>query len=116
MEWILKTFTLGGGGIVALIFVLILVNFLFAMFRHGGFRGALYGATIERELGSVTGTTKRMVQLKFTVHQLSREGQDRLVGLEAIAKSITSYKTLPVALTRADARRLARMLDRAAGD
>ena len=114
MESFLRNLTLGGGGIFALIFTLVLGNIIYRMLRHGGFKGGLYGATIDRELGTVKGESKGLVTLSLNVHRLSRPGHAGLVGLETVAKSVASYKSLPVALTREDARRLASMLQRAA--
>ena len=116
MEWFFQLFTMSGAGFFALIFALIIGNLIYRMMRHGSIKGGLYGARIDREVGSVKGETVGLVSKQLKVHQLSRQGQEAAVGLEVVAKSFASFKTLPVVLSRTDARRLAKMLQRAAGD
>jgi hypothetical protein len=48
------------------------------------------------------------------VHVLEGGSPERSVGLEIVAKTILSYQSLPIPLSREEARSLATMLEQAA--
>lgn len=96
------------------IFAAFVGYFAFSVYRHGGFRGAMFGATVRETIGEVEGVA-RGYSSKLKVHSLgSREGGDALVGLELVATSIGSWSSSPISLSRAEAQRLASLLQEAA--
>jgi hypothetical protein len=87
--------------------------FVFRAFRFGGLKGAMFGARIERSLGEVTAERQGPVGTVVKVHILRRGADEKLVGLEFVAKSIASYGMMPVALQADQASRLAALLQQA---
>ena len=76
-------------GIVApALFVAFGAFFLYRMFRHGGLRGAMFGARVVRAVGEVSAESQGPVRVVLKVHLLERTGSDKLVGLELVAKSL----------------------------
>ena len=99
------------------IFALIWVSFagwlILCMFRYGGFKGAMFGASIHETLGSISLRAPRWVRLSVKVHALSPHDPDKAVGLEIVGKTLASYQMTPLVLTVSEAEELAALLDAA---
>ena len=99
------------------LFLVILVGvvgfFLFRMFRHGGFRAAMFGARIDRTVGEVGGEKQGPVGVTLKVHVLRREPAEKLVGVEFVAKSFAGYQMMPITLSTSQAQQLASLLNEA---
>jgi ribosomal protein S28E/S33 len=103
------------GGTIFWIFLVSLgLFFLFRIVRYGGFKGAMFGANIERTLGEVQGQSVAGSWTTVKVHVLSSESKARTVGIEVIGKSIASYQVTPIKLSSIEAQRLASLLQSAA--
>jgi hypothetical protein len=61
--------------------------FVYRIFRHGGFKAAMFGARIERTVGEVSGEKQGPVAVALKVHILRREAAEKLVGVELVAKA-----------------------------
>ena len=88
-------------------------TFVFKMVKYGGFKAAMFGAPIERTLGEVEGSGSRMITVTVRVHALGGHVAGKDIGLEFVAKSFASYQMMPVALSAAEARKLASLLQNA---
>ena len=89
---------------------------LFRIVKHGGFKAAMFGASIDSTVGSVRGNGSKMVKMPITVHKLGGNDPAKTVGLEVVAKSAGSYQMLPVALSLSEAKNLIKLLENAVGD
>ena len=87
--------------------------FLYRVLRHGGFKAALCGARIERTVGEVPGKIPGTSRAVLRVHALRRDGSEKLIGLEIVAKSLVSYEMTPITLSVDQAQRLASLLENA---
>ncbi len=96
-----------------IIFGLIVATFLFKMFKHGGFKGAMFGASIKNTIGEVAGSGSKIMKLSLKVHELDDETQEKAVGLELVAKSLGSFQMTPIALSVSEAKKLAELLNSA---
>jgi hypothetical protein len=85
--------------------------FVFRMIRHGGFKGGLFGARVERTVGEVSGEDQGPMIMVVKVHVLRRDPLEKLVGIELVAKSFANYQMMPVALSMVQAQRLASLLN-----
>lgn len=94
------------------VFAAVAVSMLFKVLKHGGFKAAMFGAGIKRTVGEVSGNGPKLISLSLKVHELDGEPNDKAVGLELVAKSIASYQMTPVALSVAEARKLADLLNK----
>ena len=97
---------------VLVIFAGIVLWMLTRMLRFGGFKGALFGASILRTVGEAEGEHGSLVSRKVKVHVLS-DPPEKAVGLEFIAKSFGSYQMTPVVLSSAEAQALIQLLQAA---
>jgi len=94
------------------VFLFVAGTFVVKMFRHGGFKAAMFGARIHRTVGEVAGGRRGLATITVTVHEL--EGDDeRRVGLEIVGKTFASYQMFPVTLSASDARQLASLIESA---
>lgn len=88
--------------------------FLFKVVKYGGVHAALYGAPVGRQLGELTlpraSGPVRVIRVRVL------HGTDKQVGLEVAAKGPGSYSLLPIAFSRADARKLSEWLAQAASE
>lgn len=87
---------------------------LYKIVQHGGFKGAMFGARIDRTVGEVAGGGVKLMKVRLRIHKLGG-GLDRAVGVELVAKSFASYQMMPVTLSNAEARRLIGLLEVATG-
>lgn len=96
------------------VFAAVALFFVYRIVRHGGFRGALFGADIERTIGFVEGERRAGARTQLKVHVLSGSSGDRAIGIEFVEKGFLSYSMTPVTLSRSEAQRLAELLQSAA--
>lgn len=97
-----------------LFFAGIIGYFIFRMLKHGGFKGAMFGAGIKRTLGEVKGSGPKMMTTLLRVHELDGATLGKRVGVEFVAKSIGSYQMMPITLSASEAKELANLLNDAA--
>jgi len=95
------------------VFAAVIGFFVYRMFRHGGFKAAMFGARIERTVGEVIGEKQGPVAVALKVHILRREAAEKLVGVEFVAKSFASYQLMPITLSASQAQELASLLNAA---
>lgn len=87
---------------------------LYRALRHGGLRGAMFGASVRRTPGEVGGEGQGPVSTRVKVHLLGEESApEPAVGLELVAKSFASYQMMPVTLSPSEARKLVALLEQA---
>lgn len=96
------------------VFAAVLGYFGYRMLRHGGFRGAMFGARIEQTVGEVTGEKQGPMNVALKVHALRRDDSEKLIGIELVAKSFASYQMMPITLSVSQAQQLASLLQNAA--
>jgi hypothetical protein len=90
---------------------------LFKIIKHRGWKGALFGAPVRQQLAEIELARGGMVKTKLKVNVLDPHdpAEGPHVGVEIIRSTIGSWEMKPVSLTRAEARRFAEELLRAAG-
>ena len=98
-----------------IVFAGIAAYFVFRMFRYGGFKAAMFGASIERTVGEVTGLAHPLVSTVLKVHVLCGADPEKAVGLEFVAKGIASYQMLPLTLSSSESKKLISLLQSATG-
>jgi len=98
------------------IFALVVGSFVFKSFKYGGFKAAMFGAPIERTIGEVDGGSGKIMSIKVKVHMLGGNSPDKAIGLEFVAKSLTSYDMIPITLSAPEAKKLVGFIQLAAGD
>lgn len=87
--------------------------FVFRMARYGGFKAAMFGATIEKTLGEVEGYPQPPVSTLLKIHILGGGSPEKAVGLEFVAKSFASYQMLPITLSASETKKLVSLLQAA---
>ena len=102
-EWLLNNF-------VVIVFVCIAAAFAFNMLRYRGFKGAMFGASVQRTIGELELSRGAFATTVLRVHVLEGDAS-REVGLELVSKSPLSYHMTPFRLSRGDASALARLLE-----
>lgn len=96
------------GGIVA--------YFLYSMFRHGGFKGAMFGARISSSIGEVATVTRGLGSQKLKVHLLEVDDPTGPhVGIELTSSTALSWNTVPIKLSDAGVRELISLLEQSLG-
>ncbi len=88
------------------IFAIFIAFFAFKFFRHGGFKGAMFGSRITQTVGQVDGVGKNLMNNSLKIHKLD----NKTIGIEIVSKSILSYQMTPVTLTKKDAKKLSEIL------
>lgn len=98
------------------IFGLVAANLLYRVIKNRGFKGAMFGAPVSRQVAEMELSSRGIVKTKLKVHLLSPRdpGEGPHVGVEVIQSTIGSWEMKPVALTRMEAKELADELARAA--
>jgi hypothetical protein len=100
------------------VFGLVVAIILFKVIKHGGWKGAMFGAPVRTENCVIELAPRGCGKTKLKVHVL--DPQDRSegphVGIEVIQSTIGSWEMRPVSLSRAEARTLAEELLRAASE
>jgi len=87
--------------------------FVFRMLRYGGFRAAMFGASIQRTVGEVAGLSHPPVSSVLKIHILGGGDPEKVVGPEFVAKSFASYQMLPLTLSSSEAEKLVTLLQEA---
>lgn len=72
------------------VFAAVIGFFAYRMVRHGGLKAAMFGARIDRTVGEVNGEKQGPVGVTLKVHVLRRDAEERLVGVEFVAKSFAT--------------------------
>src|SRR5687768_17521071 len=97
-------------------FFLVVIGFLaYTTIKHGGFKGAMFGAKIRQFHGEVSSSSVMLMTVLVRVHSLDGGSPAKAVGLELVAKSIGSQSLTPIVLSKESARKLAALLETAAG-
>ncbi len=99
----------------AVVFAGVALTFIVKIFKHGGFKAALFGASIRRTVGEVAGGGPKMMSIVLKVHSLG-DPPEKAVGLEVVTKSFASYNMMPVTLSASQASELAKLLESAKYD
>jgi len=111
---------LGSGSTAMMIFFVIFggvaANMIYRVIKNRGFKGAMFGAPVSRQVAEMELSRRGMVKTKLRVHVLSPRdpGEGPHVGVEVIQSTIGSWEMKPIALTRVEAKQLADELSRAA--
>lgn len=92
------------------------VTMVYRLLRYGGFRDAMYGAEVERELGEVEGNAHGGLSVTVRVHQLAGAGSDRALGIEMIGRHWASRESQFATLSRGQARQVIGILKEAIED
>lgn len=92
------------------------VTMVYRLLRYGGFRDAMYGAEVERELGEVEGNAHGGLSVTVRVHQLAGAGSDRALGIEMIGRHWASRESQFATLSRGQARQVIGVLKEAIED
>ena len=88
--------------------------FGYSMIRHGGFKGALFGAKILSSVGEVCSSKRGLLSQKLRVHILDGgDAIDRSVGLELTSSAPGAWSTTPITLSNSEARKLISLLEEA---
>jgi hypothetical protein len=95
------------------VIVAIAAYFGYRMIRHGGFKGAMFGARIDHLVGEVAADSQAPARISLKVHLLRRDDSERLIGIELVTRSLASYHMTPVTLTVGQAEQLASLLQNA---
>ncbi|HTR01132.1 MAG TPA: hypothetical protein VMH83_14125 [Candidatus Acidoferrum sp.] len=95
------------------IIAIVVVSFVYKIVRYGGFKAAMFGASIKRTIGEVSDSGSRFGRLTLKVHELEDSKGEKAVGLELVAKTIGSYSMTPVTLDRTEVKNLIDLLNRA---
>jgi hypothetical protein len=91
------------------VFAIVIGVFVLRYFKHGGLKGALFGATVESTIGEVAGGGTLMSSVVIKVNKL--EGGS--VGVEFVGKSVGRYQTMPVTLSSTETQMLITLLQMA---
>lgn len=92
----------------------VVLFFLYRVIRHGGLRGAMFGASVLETLGEVEGKGQGPASSKLKVHLLGESSDpNRPVGLEIVTTTFASYQMHPITLPRGEAQKLLTLLQRA---
>lgn len=98
--------------VVAAVFAAV-IGFMLIRFMRYGFKGAMFGARVQRAVGEATATTSGPISTVMRVHVLERGDPDRAVGIELFTKALLGYSMVPVTLSQSEARKLAALLQSA---
>ena len=96
------------------VFFSIVAYFASSVIRHGGFKGAMFGAKILSSVGEISLAKRGLVSQKLRVHILdSDDPADRSVGLELKSSGPGAWSMTPIGLSSSEARRLISLLEEA---
>ena len=85
-------------------------SFAFKIIKYGGFKAAMFGASIKNTVGEVSGNGPKLMNLSLKVHELDDETQQKAVGLELVAKSVASFQMTPITLSVTEAKKLTNLI------
>jgi hypothetical protein len=97
---------------IGAVFLIVLASMVRGFFKHGGLKGMLFGASIKKTIGEVSGSDRSMMKTALRVHVLDA-GPDKAVGIELVAKSMASYQMMPISLSVSETRNLIAQLQAA---
>ncbi len=83
------------------------------MLRYGSFKAAMFGASIEHTVGEVIGENQGSLSAVLRVHSLRSDDLRKFIGIELVAKSLLSYKMVPITLSVSQAQKLSSMIENA---
>jgi len=91
------------------VFGLFAASLLFKVIKHGGLRGAMFGAPVGRMISEMQLEKRGMVKTKLKIHLLDpREPAfGPHVGVEVIQSTFGSWEMKPITLSREEAQQLA---------
>jgi hypothetical protein len=99
-----------------IVFGAVVAYFLYSMFRHGGFKGAMFGARISSSIGEVSTTTRGVGSQKLKVHLLDVDDPTKpRVGIELTSSTPLSWNTVPIRLSDDGVRELISLLEQSLG-
>jgi len=93
----------------ALFAIIVIGFFVHRYLKHGGFKGALFGGTVESTIGEVAGSGSFLNSAVIRVCKI--EGGS--VGVEFVGKSVGYYHTMPVTLSSTETQMLITLLQMA---
>ena len=97
------------------LFGLVVAHFVYRILRHGGLRGALFGARVAQTIGELELGRRGVTRLRLKVHRLeATEAGSPSIGIELASSSISGAGMVPIALTTEQAQTLAALLLNAA--
>ena len=94
------------------VFALVVGVFIVKVIKHGGFKAAMFGAGVKNTVGEVSGNGPKRMNLSLKVHELD-SAPDKAVGLELVAKSVSSYQMTPITLSISEAQKLIALIAKA---
>ena len=95
---------------------LVPAHFVYRIVQHGGVRGAMFGARVDRTVGVLELGRRGMKQLQLKVHQLEApDAGSPSIGIELMSTSFGAAGMMPIALTTEEAQALAGLLMEASG-
>jgi hypothetical protein len=106
----------GSGTLFLVILAVVVGYFGYRILQHGGLKGAMFGARIERTVGQVSGERRTAINVALKVHTLRRDNSEKLIGIEFVAKSFASYQMTPITLSVHQAQQLVSLLQDATSD
>lgn len=90
--------------------------FLYSVIRHGGLKGAIFGAKISSSMGEVSGYKRGLVSQKLKVHLLeTNDPAAPRVGIEITSSGPGSWNTVPIRLSDDGVRELISLLEQSLG-
>ena len=88
--------------------------FGYSMIRHGGLRGALFGAKVLHTVGEVSSSKRGLMSQKLKVHVLDAKiSEQGAVGIELTSTAPGSWSTTPIRLSNSEAQKLLQLLEQA---
>jgi len=97
------------------VFALAVGGFAWRFVRGGSLAAAMLGGRITREIGEIQVESRMGSSTSVRIYDMAIDGQSR-VGLVVVSKAFLAASMAPVKLTRAQARELAALLQRAVAD
>jgi hypothetical protein len=87
--------------------------FIYRSYRYGGFKGGMFGATIDETVGESSASVS-LGSVALKVHILRRSDQERLIGIEVTTRSVFGGEVSALTLSVPEAEQLATLLQNAA--
>jgi hypothetical protein len=95
---------------------LVTARFVYRIVWHGGLRGAMFGARVDRTVGVLELGRRGLKRLRLKVHRLEApDAGSPSIGIELVSTSFGAAGMMPIALTTEEARALAGLLIEASG-
>ncbi len=97
-----------------ILFLFVAGSIIMKMLKHGGFKGAIFGAGIQRTIAEVPGSGPGFGCLSLKAHKLDNSPR-KSVGIELSSKSFSGYQMIPMTLSTTEVKQLTALLDQAIG-